>query len=343
MSTLPPTRLRRRRWSFIGPLSAAAVLIGMGAALWLTGLVDLSRWGLKASAGASRSGLVGVPVSAQAIPAYTKVTRDHLWNPRTNELAIVYLSPEQVAPEMLTSLQRIVGRVLDHEKPAGYAFTREDFLPEGTRPGLVAGIPPGKRAIRVEADRVNGLFGLNPGDRFDLVATIPIDTTQSGSLQGVGGLYGQQLNLQAQLSNWRRQATVSVLVQNGAIVEPMVTRQVPVFSRTLTQGAVTRMRPVQEIVIAVDPEEVAPLTEAMAVEASISAVPRSGQPGDDPDSFTPGSRPRSPIVLPGVDSADAGGLEQAPDATAGVAARGPMTMVETISGTERQLTATPSR
>ena len=88
----------------------------------------------------------------------------------------------------------------------------------------------------------------------------------------VGGAYGAQLALQARLSNWQKQATVHVLVQNGVIVEPLVTRQVPVFSRSLTQGGITRMRPVQEAVIAVEPDEVARLTEAMAVDARVSTA-----------------------------------------------------------------------
>jgi Flp pilus assembly protein CpaB len=238
---------------------------------------------------------------------------------------------------MLVKLSDIMGRVLDHDKQPGYVFTENDFLPKGTREGIVAGIPPGKRAIRVLADKVEGLYGLRAGDRFDLVATLPIDG-RGGTAQAFnfGGVYGQQLALQAKLTNWQKQATVRVMAQNAVVVEPMATRQVPVFSSSLTQGATTRMKPVQEIVIAVDPDEVARLTEAIAVEAKISCVPRSGRPDDPIDSVTPDLRPVSPFTGPGTaafaaSSAPAGGIQGAP----------PFSTVETISGTKRELTAVP--
>jgi hypothetical protein len=244
---------------------------------------------------------------------------------------------------MLTRFGDIWGRVLDHDKQPGYVFTERDFLPRGTREGLVAGIPAGKRAIRVEADKVEGLFGLRPGDRFDLVATVAIDSTRAGASPAfsTGGVYGQQMALQARLSNWQKQATVRVVVQNGVLVEPLKTRQVPFFSNTLTQGGVTRMRPIQEVVIAVDPDEVARLTEAIAVEAKVSCVPRSGRPDDPQDSITPDLRPVSPFTGPGT----APGPIRAADSSQSPGPQGtaPFSMVETISGTKRELTAVPRR
>jgi Flp pilus assembly protein CpaB len=283
---------------------------------------------------------VAVPAPPRPIPAYTKVTRDHLWDPQNSRLTFIYLSPQSVGPEILVNLSDVLGRVLDHEKPAGYVFTEADFLPKGTREGLVAGIPAGKRAIRVPADKVEGLYGLRPGDRFDLVATMPIDASRgAGGAQAfnVGGVYGQQLALQARLSNWQKQATVRVMVQNGVVVEALTTRQVPAFFNTLTQGGVTRMRPVQEIVIAVDPDEVARLTEAMAVDAEISTVPRSGRPDDPVDSTTPDLRPVSPFggSSTGI-LTTATAPESATDATAA-----PFNVVETIMGPKRELTAVP--
>ena len=58
---------------------------------------------------------------------------------------------------MLVNVSDVIGRVLEHEKTPGYVFTEADFLPKGTREGIVAGIPAGKRAIRLSADRVDGL------------------------------------------------------------------------------------------------------------------------------------------------------------------------------------------
>jgi Flp pilus assembly protein CpaB len=327
-------------------LGVVAIAVLMVGALSLAGIADFSR--LRANV-TSTEGLLAVPVPARNIPAYARVTRDHFWDPANRRLTFIYLPENSVAPEMLTRLPDIMGRVLDHEKPAGFVFTDADFLPRGTREGLVAGIPAGKRAIRVEADKVQGLYGLRAGDRFDLVATLPIEAARGTQAFGnVGGVYGQQLALQAQLSNWQKQATVRVMVQNGVVVEPMITRQVPVFSRTLTQGGITRMRPIQEIVIAIDPDEVARLTEAMAVGAEISTVPRSGRPDDPPDSITPDLRPVSPFggaaatTFAGapVTAAEASAMATPSPPPQGA---GPFSMVETISGSSRELKAVPRR
>lgn len=305
----------------------SVLVIAVAAAAWYLGPMLLARF--RPPEARSTAGLVPVPVLPRALPAYTRLTRDHFWDPKEARLAVVYLPPNAVTKEIRVSLADILGRVLDHEKAPGFVFTEADFLPKGTREGVVAGIPPGKRAVRVPADKVEGLYGLRIGDRFDLVATLAIDASKNGSPAGplnFGGVYGPQLSLQARLSNWQKQATVRVIAQNALVVEPLTTRQVPVFANTLTQGGVTRMRPVQEFVIAVDPDEVASLTEAMAVEAKIATVPRSGRPDDPHDSRTPGLRPVSPF-------GNTGGT------TAGSA--DPFSVVETIMGPKRELAAVP--
>lgn len=181
--------------------------------------------------------------------------------------------------------------------------------------------------MRIEAEQVKGLYGLHIGDRFDLVATIPIETKNGAKGLKIGGAYQEVLALQAELTNWMKQATVRVLVQSGQLVQPLITRQVPISTNTLQQGAVTRMRPVQEYVIAVDPQEVALLTQAIAVKAQINAVPRSGQPGDPDDSRTPDLQPWHPY----------GGLAGTGDSAADAFGKIPkLTMVETISGHRKQ-------
>jgi Flp pilus assembly protein CpaB len=339
-SALPYRASTRIRFSrAVVPGAAVLIALVLFGGLWWVGAIDVSR--LFAKPERSTAGLVPVPVAPRTVRNYTKISRDDFWDPKNNRLSVIYLPPNAVSKEMLTQLSDILGRVLNHEKAPGFAFTESDFFPRGTREGIVAGIPPGKRAIRVPAEKVEGFYDLHPGDRFDLLATIPI-SGRSGAgapnLSNVGGVYGQQLALQAQLTNWQRQATVHVMVQNGVVVQPMTTRQVPVFQNTLTQGGVTRMRPVQEIVIAIEPDEVAELTQAMAVDAKISVVPRSGRPGDAIDSVTPDLRPVSPFA--GIGAA-AMAQPDTPDGVTPAGRGAPFRMVETISGRKRELTAVP--
>src|SRR5262249_44357803 len=138
---------------FSTPMIALAAVIGIAVvveALWGLGLLDLSRF---RSTEPSTAGLVAVPTPARTIRAYTRVTRDHLWDTARNRLWVVYLPPRAVPREMLVGISAVIGRVLDHDKTPGYVFPEGDFLPKGTREGLVAGIPAGKRAIRIPADR----------------------------------------------------------------------------------------------------------------------------------------------------------------------------------------------
>ncbi len=328
----------RRRWSYWYASSLPAFIglggLGILVLLALSGKLDLAMFGLTSEV--SHEGMVAVPTTARTIDAYTKITRDHVWDSQSGNISMVYVPEEQVSPTMMTDLKLILGRVLKKDKAAGYVFTENDFLPQGARHGLVAGIPPGKRAMRVKANKVEGLFGLQRGDRFDLVATLPIDVKNAERALKLGGPYGQQLSLNAELSNWHEQATVRILVQNGVLVEPMITRQIPVYVSSLTRGAITKKRPVQEIVIAVDPEEVASLTEALAVGAKISCVPRSGHPDDPASSRTPESQPWSPFSMmmeggtPNQKNGSSGGYNS-------------LTTVETLyGGSGRSIIAVPS-
>jgi Flp pilus assembly protein CpaB len=321
--------------TFSASIVALAVVVSIVvvvAALMALGVLDVSRF---TSSEPSTEGLVAVPTPATVIPAYARVRRDHLWDRANNRLAMVYLPPRAVTKEMLVNISDVLGRVLDHQKEPGYVFTEADFLPRGTREGIVAGIPAGKRAIRISADQVDGLYGLNAGDRFDLLATMPIEASRNAAQTfNFAGPYSQELALQAQLSNWDKQATVRVIVQNASIVEPMTTRAVPAYQTTLTEGAATRTRPVQEAVIAIEPDEVALLTEAMAVQAKLTTIPRSGRPDDPVHSRTPDRRPFSPFAT-GPATANGEDPHLSPEHSEN------FRVVETIIGQKRSLTAVP--
>jgi Flp pilus assembly protein CpaB len=267
------------------------------------------------------AGSIAVPVSGRVIPAYHKLTRDDIWDPEKGDWAVVWLKESTVADTIIRDFRQLRGRVMAHEKRPGYAFTEDDFLPKGTRPGVVGGIPPGMRAMRVRLEQVRGLYGLNPGDRFDIVAAIALDGDPTEGLSGYGGVYSDRVALESKLGNLGKQATVNVIVQNGAVVTPVETVMVPTAQAGL-MGRRTGTRPVQEVVVAVRPDEVAPLTEALAVGANLSVVPRSGHPEDDATSMTPSSSPRSPFAK-------------------GEGTTGGMQLVETIGGSDRELVPVP--
>ena len=261
----PPARRRRlgARLATVAPWAVMG-LIGLLGLAWAGGwgpfgdVIDPFR---------QPDGTVAVPISPRPIPAATRIGLEDLMDLRTGRPAYVFLKPDSVREEMKIELSSIIGRVLRKEKPAGFAFTERDFAPPGTPPGLSAGIPPGKRAMRLDIAKVPGLEELRPGDRFDLIATIPLDPSALDD-EAIGGIRrADAYFLDPSLSNWTKQATVEVIVQNGLLVEPVKTRTMPISVATLTQGQVTRNRPIQEVVVAIDPLEVAPLTQAIATDA----------------------------------------------------------------------------
>lgn len=271
---------------------------------------------------------VAVPLSGRDVRAYTAITRDDLWNPKLSRMAAVYMDPATLPESVIRDPKEIIGRVLAREKPAGYVFQTDDFLPKGTRPGLVAGIPAGMRAMRVDLDKVRGLFGLHPGDRFDLVATQEMKGDAAADLKRLGGVVGERIAIEASMQNQGKQAAVRVVVQNGTVVTPAQVVEVPVGVSSLTGGKGVGSRPVQEVVIAVRPEEVGPLAEALAVGAELSVVPRSGRPDDPKDSVTPDLVPKRPF-------------DEASGGTTGTGAG--LRLVETIDGSNRDIVPVPKQ
>ena len=270
-------------------------------------------------------GKVRVLVSGREIPAYTKISRDDLWDPQKNHLAFTDVDEDLIgASGILVEASQIVGRVLDHKKPAGYVFTEKDFMPKGTRPGFVrvpmlvgeqpgdafslpfngravglfvtAGPDAGTIELRIEVDWVHGIVGLQPGDRFDILAAVPVESSTQVPFSGV---FADQMKVQTQLEGLNKQARVDVLVQNGVVVSELQTRQVPITQSSLTRGTTTRTVPKQEMVIAVGPDEVAELMEAIAIEAQVTCIARSGHPDDPLESRTLPSKPNHPWLSTG--------------------------------------------
>ncbi len=274
---------------FVALLLASLVGVAAVAGLWALGLVELPFLFPPRATFVSHDGMVGVPVANQTIPAFTWINRDFLAD-KTGGLNLMWMPEKQIEkiPQIILDPTRIINRVLRHEKLPGYAFTESDLLPEGTRPGLVGGTPAGKRALTLGVEHLSGAFGLRTGDHVDLMAASPID---AGNVQGKDG-QSKGLAAQAQIAKLRKRASVRVLAQDAVVVMPVTSREKPITSSTLMGGTQTKTMPIQEIVIAVNPEEAAAIGEALAMHIEINCVIRSGRPDDPgPAVETPGADP----------------------------------------------------
>jgi Flp pilus assembly protein CpaB len=243
-------------------LGMFALVAGGGGVVGLLYATGYLSWGPATIAARreDRTGQIAYPALARPVTAYATLTRDDLLQPTTRELNVIWLPQTVTTPTMLRDLSLIVGRVLSRDKPAGMILTEADFLPKGTRPGLVAGIPAGQRALSVKAGAVAGLHLLKRGDRFDILSASPADEEaapaepQAAALQG--GLEPQPLVLGALESR----SGVRLLVRAGQMI---------------ADGATAG-----ENTVAIQPEEVAPLTAALAANRQLFSVARSGRPDE---------------------------------------------------------------
>lgn len=313
---------RRRRWRDIAVNGMATVVFALllGSVFHVLGVVDLlAPWRSKIPGDA-----VPVLVSSRFIRRYARVMREDVSKPDGSELSIMWLPRSSAPPNALNDINAVVGRVMRQDKPPGYVFTEKDLFPVGTRPGTVAAIPPGLRSLRLAADQITGIHGLLPGDRFDLVATRQVDISAVPNWQSVTGPAATQITVQAQLQNLLKQAAVEVISQNSMILEPLEVRDKIERSTSATKGTTTKTVQVQEVVIAVTPEEVARVMQAAATGESITCVPRSGQPNVLTDRKTIGLSPRNPMGAVGINAAPDG-----------------WTMVENVNGGEQKFIMTP--
>ena len=154
-------------------LFGAAATVG---GLWAAG-VDLPF--LKSEP--DHTGMVAVPIHDADHPGLSRGSRATTCSsPRRGLPKYMYLPPEMAKQlGVITNFNQITGRVLDHEKPPGYPFTEKDFLPKGTRPGLVAAIPAGKRALDGGSDQDPG-HPHAPGRRPARPAVEPVDRHAEG-------------------------------------------------------------------------------------------------------------------------------------------------------------------
>ncbi|MFG0267929.1 MAG: hypothetical protein ACF8AM_22660 [Rhodopirellula sp. JB055] len=264
-------------------------LLGLSAmaVAWTLGFFDSDA--VAKSEPIDRTGQLAFPATVRPMNAYERVTKDDFINPRTKQLNVVWL-PEAMADAASRNMGDLIGRVLSRDKQAGMVLSEADFMEKGTRPGLVAGIPPGKFAMSVPASGIPGLEQLRGGDRFDLLISLPkregeelLSNSEPAAL--FGGIKPPSLRA-GQLS---RQHGVKHLVTNGTLINlysgskrstngPTGLTVPPSSSRSKSKTTQTVYAE-----LAVDPEEIGPLTEAISMGTRMTCVLRSGQPDGNVD------------------------------------------------------------
>ncbi|MCR9245724.1 MAG: hypothetical protein NXI31_11895 [bacterium] len=275
------------------------------------------------------AGTVAVYGCPRELPAFTKITRDHLLT--ADGLYVVPVVEEAIESNGLfrndvEGLQRLLGRVLRRPKPVNFAFKESDFLPKGTRPGPSAGIPPGKRGVWVDIADVRGLSDLNAGDRVDLVAAESVTPKAATARpkwlgQVTDPVLKTRLDGVAAMPKAEPAARSWVLARQALVVQPERERKLP-------EGAGKKAATVTEVLLALAPEEVSKFSRALARKVEIVAAPRSGQPESGGAEIED-----SQVAAPAVD------LEKLLHGDGGTP--GSLGMVEVIRGGERSTITVP--
>jgi Flp pilus assembly protein CpaB len=288
---MPYARSRPQRFPVWVVVLLVIVLIPLTATgavgtLWAFGKVD--PWSWFSNPNRLPEGCVAVMASGMKIPAYTKITRDHLIDPKAGGWAFQPMREPDITKDIILKPTDVIGRVLNHEKPPGYVFTERDFFPKGTRAGLAGAIPPDKVSMTMERNKIQGISGLQPQDRIDLTASIPIEAPKGGNL-------AKGFIQETQMAAMEKLARVRVLAKNVILIE-FTQHDKSITSNSITNGSQVKKIPVEEVVIAVNPQEVGSIQEALATGVSVNCVLRSGQPGDT-GVATVGSDPMANITM----------------------------------------------
>ncbi len=275
---------------------AAVVVAGAGTAgtLFGLGLVQLPR---ARTALVTPPGMIAVPICARPIPAYTQVEREHLKDPETGNWYVQFRKPDEVPAGVLTNIAQVRGRVTARDKAAHFFFVEEDFLPKGTRPGIVAGIPSGMRALTLDATKLSGVYSVRAGDHLDMLASVPVERLRSMGDARSGWRAETALLATGRSRSIEKQTETRMLAKDAVVVTPVTTHQRPMATSSLTEGTITRNIPFQEIVIAVALEDVAPVTEALGMELEITCIARSGRPDAQPAAEPPEGKTAVPVAV----------------------------------------------
>ncbi|TWT34612.1 CpaB family protein [Blastopirellula retiformator] len=195
--------------------------------------------------------------------------------PNADEIGGAYLNPQDV-----------IGRVVANEKSPGFGFTESNFLPKGTRPGLVGGVPPGMKAITLLASKLAGVHSLNLGDRIDLLATLDVDrlspNSSLGSRTSATSLPRSSDKRGAKKDGPKEARLIAVDAQ---VISPVFRRAKVVTSSSLTQGTTGRNVPVEEVTLAVHEADVPAVTEASVMDCEIAVIAHSARP--EPEEAAP--------------------------------------------------------
>lgn len=216
---------------------------------------------------ADHSGMVAIPISSRPLQPGHRIERSDLWDVAKNVPQVVWVPEGSVNENWKRKPSEIEDRVMARDKRPGFTFTEGDFLPPGSQEGAVGLVPKGMRLVSLDPSKVNGIEQLHFQNRFDLVVSEKVDRDLFDQAEkALTRQSGATIDKKLQLASLKEMAHQTVLVHDGMMI------QAP------AKEAKQREKVVQ---VAVWPDDVLPLLEALDLERTVVCIPYSGNAAEE--------------------------------------------------------------
>jgi hypothetical protein len=237
--------------------------IAIVASLAAAGVVTLpfmQKSTLAADKSSDHKGQIPIPIAARSVAVFNALQREDLFDPQTRTVKISWVEPE-TAKKMgfITQYPELLGRVLNHDKSPGYAFTEADFYPKGAQPTPANAVEPNMRGLYVDPNKIDGLAALKRGDHFDLMAVKP---GVSGASDHANTSYGSASIARSESDKRVWNTSSRALVQAGKVI------------MALPAASAGKPKAGDQMYIQVSPDEFVDLQDALTLGARISCATR---------------------------------------------------------------------
>lgn len=220
-------------------------------------------------------------IPARNLEPYHQVTMDDFYRDDGTLNTVSFPKANLVGSSTFRIPNEVVGRVLQKQKPKNLAFHPSDFFPEGTQPGLTAGVPTGMVGKWIDCTQVAGLDGLSMGDTIDLMATstmLPVDPNLTPEERA-------RVETERRMSGLDKQAEVRRVVELARVVAPARDR-----------ADANSKKSVREIFIAMAPDQSVALAASLQVGDQVFAIARSGRVDETNEFQLPELVPLNPMT-----------------------------------------------
>jgi hypothetical protein len=220
-------------------------------------------------------------VPARNLEPYHQVSIDDFYRDDGTFSTMLVAKSTLANSSAFLSPNQSIGRVLQKSKSKNQAFHPSDFFPEGTQPGITAGVPAGMVGKWIDCTKVAGLEGLAMGDTVDLMATstmLPVDPNLTPEERA-------RVETERRMSGLDKQAEVRRVVELARVVAPARDRM----------DANTK-KSTREIFIAMAPDQSVALAASLQVGDQVFAIARSGRIEETNEFQLPELVPQNPLT-----------------------------------------------